>query len=92
MVVPSGAVQTGQQGQYVYVVRGDTAELRQVTAGSDYDGMTVIGKGLQPGETVVTDGQIRLMPGAKVEIRKTGQQGPTVQTSAPDHNRKQDLR
>lgn len=92
VVVPSEAVQTGQQGQYLYVVKGDTAELRQVTAGSDYDGMTVIGKGLQPGETVVTDGQIRLMPGAKVEVRKTGQQGPTVQTSAPDHNRKQDLR
>ena len=89
VVVSSGAVQTGQQGQYLYVVRGETAELRQVTAGSEYEGMTVILKGLQAGETVVTDGQLRLMPGARVEVRKTGQQGPAVQPSVQEKSRTQ---
>lgn len=92
VVVPSGAVQTGQQGQYLYVVSGETAELRQVTAGSEYEGMTVILKGLQAGETVVTDGQLRLMPGARVEVRKTGQQGPAVQPSVQEKSRKQGQR
>lgn len=71
VVVASHAVQTGQQGQYVYVVKQDqSVDFRPVfstmTAGSD----AVIEKGLQPGETVVTDGQLRLFPGAKVEIKK----------------------
>ncbi|MDO9289905.1 MAG: efflux transporter periplasmic adaptor subunit, partial [Thermodesulfovibrionales bacterium] len=70
VVVPSQAVQTGQQCQYVFVVKDDTAELRTVTAGITYEDITVIEKGLEPGEIVVTDGQMRLMPGAKVEIRK----------------------
>lgn len=72
VVVPSRAVQTGQAGEYVYVVREDlTAEMRPVkvdrTSGED----SVIASGLKPGERVVTDGQLRLFPGAKVEI-KTG--------------------
>ena len=75
VVVPSAAVQTGQQGQFVYVVKGDKAELRPVTSGVDYEGMTVIDKGIAPGEQVVTDGQIRLSPGAKIAIRTPGQQG-----------------
>jgi len=78
VVVPSQAVQTGQQGQFAFVVKDDTAELRTVTAGITYEDMTVIEKGLAPGELVVTDGQMRLMPGAKVEIRKPGQQTDTV--------------
>jgi len=49
VVVPSAAVQTGQQGQFVYVVKEDKAELRPVTSGVDYEGMTVIDKGLAPG-------------------------------------------
>lgn len=70
VVVPSEAVQAGQSGQMVYVVRADsTVEARGVTvarlAGTD----AVIGKGLDPGETVVTDGQLRLVPGARVEIK-----------------------
>jgi multidrug efflux system membrane fusion protein len=70
IAIPSQAVQTGQNGQYVYVVKGDgTVEVRAVsvarTAGND----AVIEKGLLPGENVVTDGQLRLTPGAKVEIR-----------------------
>lgn len=69
-VVPTGTVQIGQQGQYVYVVKGDVAELRPVIAGTDYQGQTVIEKGLESGEQVVTDGQMRLKPGARVVIRK----------------------
>lgn len=68
-VVPSEAIQTGQQGQYAYVVKPDhTVEMRVVTAGRTTDRETTITKGIAPGETVVTDGQLRLAPGFKVEI------------------------
>jgi multidrug efflux system membrane fusion protein len=70
IVVPAPAVQTGQQGQYVFVVKDDgTAEMRPVTVSRTVDPWAVIEKGLQAGETVVTDGQLRLTPGAKVEIK-----------------------
>jgi multidrug efflux system membrane fusion protein len=70
IVVPSQAIQTGQQGQYVFVVKSDlTVETRPVVVGRTLDGETVIEKGLQPGERVVTDGQLQLVPGAKVEIK-----------------------
>jgi multidrug efflux system membrane fusion protein len=70
-VVPTQVVQTGQSGFYVYVVKSDmTAELRPVLPGNETGGMTVIQSGLQKGETVVSDGQLRLFPGAKVEIKK----------------------
>ena len=69
-VVPSQAVQTGQTGQYVYVVKPDqTADLRPVTVGSTLSGFTIVDKGLNPGETVVTNGQLRLFPGAKVTFK-----------------------
>ena len=71
IVVPSQAVQTGQSGFYAYVVKSDlSAELRPVVPGNQVGGETVIEKGLQPGESVVTDGQLRLYPGAKVEVKK----------------------
>jgi multidrug efflux system membrane fusion protein len=71
VVVPSQAIQTGQQGQYVFVVRPDlTAEARPVTTGEALAGETVIVKGVLAGEKVVTDGQLRLVPGTKVEVRK----------------------
>jgi multidrug efflux system membrane fusion protein len=70
IVVPSQAIQTGQQGQYVFVVKPDlTAERRPVVLGITLDNETVVQKGVNPGETVVTDGQLRLYPGAKVEIK-----------------------
>jgi multidrug efflux system membrane fusion protein len=70
IVVPSQAVQTGQNGQFVYVVKPDqTAEERPVTIGITYQGKTVVQSGLKAGETVVTDGQLRLEPGAKVNIK-----------------------
>lgn len=68
--VPSAAIQTGQQGQYVYAITADkTAEIRTVHPLRTYGGWTVINDGVAPGEMVVTDGQLRLTPGAKVEIR-----------------------
>ena len=68
-VVPSEAVQTGQQGQFLFVVKADhTVESRNVTPGRTVEHETVIQQGVQPGETVVTDGQLRLMPGFQVEI------------------------
>ena len=71
VIVPSQAIQTGQQGQYVFVVRPDlTVEARPVTAGEAFEGETVIVKGILAGEKVVTDGQLRLVPGAKVEAKK----------------------
>jgi len=71
VVVPSQAVQTGQSGQYVFVIKNDlTVESRPIIVGRSLDGETVIEKGLQSGEKVVTDGQLRLVPGAKVETKK----------------------
>ncbi len=71
VVVPSQAVQTGQVGQYIFVVRQDmTAEYRPVVPGNNISGETVIQKGIQAGETLVTDGQLRLVPGMKVAIKK----------------------
>jgi len=70
IVVPSQAIQTGQEGQYVFVVKQDlTVESRPVVAGRTINTETVIQKGLNVDEKVVTDGQLRLYPGAKVEIK-----------------------
>jgi len=71
VVVPSQALQTGQQGQFVFVVKPDlTAEARPVEAGRTFNGEVVVKKGLEAGEQVVTDGQLRLVPGAKVEVKQ----------------------
>jgi multidrug efflux system membrane fusion protein len=73
VVVPTQAVQTGQAGQYVFVVKRDrSVESRPVVPGQAYDGETVVEQGLNPGETVVVDGQMNLVPGAKVEIKTDG--------------------
>jgi multidrug efflux system membrane fusion protein len=70
VVVSSQAIQTGQEGQYVFVVKEDlTVEFRPVVARRTINGETVIQKGLRADEKVVTDGQLRLYPGAKVEIK-----------------------
>jgi len=70
LVVPSQAVQTGAQGPFVYVVKPDsTVEGRRVVVARTQGSDTVIASGLQAGEQVVTDGQPRLSPGAKVEVR-----------------------
>jgi multidrug efflux system membrane fusion protein len=70
VVVPSQAVQTGQNGQFIYVVKPDqTVEQRPVKTGITYEGMMVVKTGLQAGETVVTDGQLRLAPGTPVSVK-----------------------
>ena len=70
IVVPSQAVQTGQKGPYIYVVKDDqTVEYRPVTPGMLYLGETVIESGLQAGERVVTDGQMQLAEGVRIEER-----------------------
>ncbi|HEY6292614.1 MAG TPA: efflux RND transporter periplasmic adaptor subunit [Terriglobia bacterium] len=70
VVVPSQAVQTGQQGKYIFVVKEDkSVEIRPVTPGVSDGPDTVIEKGIAAGETVVTDGQLRLFPGAHVEAK-----------------------
>jgi multidrug efflux system membrane fusion protein len=74
VVVPSPAVQMGQNGEYIYVVRADqTVEMRPVTTGISRDGETVVASGLKVAETVVTDGQLRLVPGAKVSVQAATQ-------------------
>ena len=72
IVVPSHAIQPGQQGPFVFVVKADaTVESRPVVPGTRLGAETIIEQGVRPGERVVTDGQIRLVPGAKVEVRPT---------------------
>jgi multidrug efflux system membrane fusion protein len=72
-VVPSQAVQTGQNGEFIFVVKSDdTAEARPITAGITFQGDRVITSGLKPGETVVIDGQVKLTAGAKVSVKSAG--------------------
>jgi multidrug efflux system membrane fusion protein len=74
-VVPTQAVQTGQAGDFVFVINSDQrAESRPVKVARALGAESVIAKGVEPGETVVTDGQLRLIPGIKVQI-KTAPQG-----------------
>jgi len=75
-VVPSVAVQSGQQGTYVYIVKADkTVELRPVTVARTHGDDSIIRSGVKPGEIIVTDGQLRLIPGSRVSIKESGR-GP----------------
>jgi len=87
MLVPNDAVQVGQNGPYVFVVKSDmTLDLRQVTPGQRQEGdLTVITKGLKPGETVVTAGQLQLAPGTKVVV-KSSNNNPTKKADADESN------
>jgi len=77
IVVPSQAVLQGQQGTYVFVVNGDgTASTQSVTVERTLDSLTIVA-GLPAGALVVTDGQLRLTPNSKVDIRG----GPTTETA-----------
>lgn len=84
IVVPSQAIQSGREGAYVFVIvqgkdGAPTAEVRNVKVKRSTDGLAIIADGLNPGEQIVTDGQVRLLPGAKVDIRKE----PSAAKSAP---------
>ena len=73
-VVPSQAIQTGQAGDFVFVVKPDqTAESRPVKVARTLGSEAVIAKGIEPGETVVTDGQLRLIQGIKVQIKPSAE-------------------
>jgi multidrug efflux system membrane fusion protein len=75
-LVPSTAVQIGQNGPYIFVVKSDsTLELRQVKPGQSQGDLTVITDGVQAGEMVVTSGQLQLSPGMKVNPRPGGPNG-----------------
>jgi len=86
VVVPSQAVQTGQNGEYLYVLKSNqtdqTVEERPVVIGVAYQGVTVIKSGVQAGETVVTDGQLRLAPGVTVSVNATGVAGSSTNSPA----------
>ncbi|MEN3370942.1 MAG: rane fusion protein multidrug efflux system [Verrucomicrobiota bacterium] len=73
-LVPASAVQIGQNGPYVFVVKADsTLDLRQVKSGQRQGDLTVITEGVKPGEVVVTSGQLQLSPGAKVVVMKASE-------------------
>jgi multidrug efflux system membrane fusion protein len=70
LVIPTQAVQTGQKGAYVFVVKADsTVEARPVKVGRRLAREMTIDTGLAAGERVVTDGQLRLVPGARVDAK-----------------------
>ena len=70
VVMPSAALQAGQQGQYVFVVKPDfTVESRPVTVARTFGDLAVVSQGVNPGEKVVTDGQLNLVPGTRVELK-----------------------
>ncbi|MEO8218742.1 MAG: efflux RND transporter periplasmic adaptor subunit, partial [Acidobacteriota bacterium] len=69
IVVPLPALQTGQEGQFVYVVNGSAVELRPVTVFKTVENEAIIEHGLRAGETVVTDGQLRLTPKSTIKVK-----------------------
>ena len=84
VVVPAPAVQTGQKGQYVFVVQPDkTVELRPVEMARTLGDLAIIRKGLSAGESVVVDGHIRLFPGAKVDLKPPVGGSPSSAPATP---------
>ncbi len=83
IVVPTKAIQTGQQGDYVYVVRTDsTAESRSVKIVGVYQNLTLISEGLTAGERVIVNGQLRVAPNARVTVQST-MSGAEADATAP---------
>ena len=84
LVIPAQAVSQGQQGPYVYIVQPDsTVAVRPVEIEHTQDDFAVVRSGLKPGESVVTDGQLRLSPGSRVVIRSGKAPGGAAVTEAP---------
>ena len=72
-VVPAHSIVTTQEGSYVYVVKANNSvEQRTIVPNRTIDNDTVVDKGLQPGEVIVLDGQVNLVPGAKIEVKNGG--------------------
>lgn len=83
-IVPAAAVQRGPQGNYVYVVNGDTVKVRSVTPGITQGNLIAIAGGLQVGEEVVTDGLDKLTDGSRIKI--TGPTGGALATESAPNN------
>ena len=86
VVVPTTAVQTSQNGSTIYVVKADkTVDLRPVTVARTDGDRSLLTAGVEDGETVVTDGQLRLLPGVKVEITILGTAAPAAASATPSN-------
>ena len=84
IVVPAQALQESQAGEFVYVVKADgTVDSRPVETGQTVAGLTIVKQGLHAGEIVVTDGQLRLIPGAKVKIVEGTPAAPAANAGTP---------
>lgn len=80
VVVPSEAIQVGQDGQHVFVIKPDNSvEVRPVVVARTNEGEAIIAKGLQPGEQIVREGQFLLGPGSRVEVKD----GKTTEAGEP---------
>jgi membrane fusion protein, multidrug efflux system len=88
VVVPTKAIQTGQQGEYVYVVtQQSTVESRPVSTTGAYQNLTLVSKGISPGDRVVVEGQLRLAPNVKVVVQNNSSAGsPAPNAAAPARN------
>jgi multidrug efflux system membrane fusion protein len=84
IVVPTAAVQAGQQGPYVFIVKDDkTVDMRPVVVSRTSASETVLASGVKPGETVVTDGHLRLVPGSHISVKTVGRgEDPAAQKGA----------
>jgi len=81
LVIPAQAVQTGINGQYVFVVKDDlSVEMRTVQISPGVDQTLVADTGLKPGEKVVINGQVMLVPGSLVEIRPQSSEASVQQS------------
>jgi multidrug efflux system membrane fusion protein len=82
VVVPTKAIQSGQQGQYVYVVSAqNTAESRVVVTGGAYQDLMIVTQGVAPGDKVIVEGQMRVAPNSKVAVQRTVPTGGSPNTS-----------
>jgi multidrug efflux system membrane fusion protein len=87
LVVPTKAIQTGQQGEYVYVVTSqDIAEARPVKTFGIYQNLTLVSTGLTAGERVVVNGQLRVAPNGRVVVQSTMPGSATASVGAVDRN------
>jgi len=86
IVVPTKSIQSGQQGDYVYVVtQQNVAEARPVKLAGNYQNLSVVSQGLQPGERVITDGQLRVVPNAKVAVQSAAPSAAPTNGPTPGH-------
>jgi multidrug efflux system membrane fusion protein len=82
IVVPTVAIQAGQRGDFAFVVKPDqTVDLRSVSVDRTSGGESVVKEGLKPGETVITDGQLRLVAGSRIKVKSDASQPDSAQVA-----------